>query len=113
MSECYPTIYYPPGCDDSLRFEVGGPPGPPGPQGPPGSPGNGVIVTNEAPAGIINGSNATFTTAFNFVPETVEVFVNGLKQRRITDFNTSGQNTILLTDSPFTGDSVQVDYLRS
>lgn len=85
-----------------------GPPGPPGPAG-----GAASFVFGETPSGTVNGSNATFTTAFSFVPETVEVFVNGLKQKRVTHFNTSGSNTILFSDSPQSGDLILVNYLRS
>lgn len=82
-------------------------------QGPPGQPGNGVQVFGETPAGSVNGSNATFTTAFNFVPESVAVSVNGLRQKRVDDYNTSGANTILMSVSPEAGTSILVDYLRA
>lgn len=90
-----------------------GPAGPTGPQGPAGPPGSGIMVTGEIPAGAINGSNATFTAAFNFIPESVEVQINGLVQRRVTDFNTTGTQTIILTSSPTPGETVQVDYQRA
>ena len=77
-------------------------------------PGSGAnFVFDGILTGTIDNSNATFTTAFSFIPETVVVRVNGLSQRRIIDFNTSGTNTILFTESPLIGDSLQVDYLRS
>lgn len=84
--------------------------GPAGPEGPAG-PGA-EIVLGETPSGIVNGSNATFTTAYDFVPGSVTVRVNGLGQRFITDFNTSGTTTILMGESPQAGDSIQVDYIR-
>ncbi len=84
-----------------------------GPQGPPGVPGNGVQVVSEIPSGSINGSNATFTTAFAFVPESVVVFVNGLRQKKPDDFNTSGSQTIVFSVSPETGTNLLVDYMRS
>lgn len=91
--------------------------GPPGPQGPAGLPGSSVaadsLVVDEEPIGVIDGSNATFTSQFSFVPESIEVFINGLAQRRITDFNTTGLNTIHLSDSPSPGDSIRIHYLRS
>lgn len=83
-------------------------------QGPPGT--NGTIenlIVGETPSGIINGSNATFTTQFPFVPESVEVFLNGLAQRKPDHFNTTGTNTINLSDSPTLGESIQVNYLRT
>jgi hypothetical protein len=72
-----------------------------------------AFVKNETPAGAINGSNATFTSAFDFVPESVEVFINGICQRPIVDFNTSGTRTINLSDSPHANESILVNYLKA
>lgn len=79
-------------------------------QGPAG--GSQVWVVGETPTGLVNGSNATYTTAFSFVPLSVAVLVNGVAQRRVTDFNTSGTTTIILTESPQAGEAVRVTYLR-
>lgn len=78
------------------------------------APGGGgaVDVVGETPAGLINGSNATYTTVFYFDPSSVEVFINGIRQKRVTHFNTSGLVTIILSDSPQTGDILQVNYER-
>lgn len=81
-------------------------------QGPPGVDGARPVL-NETPAGVVNGSNATFTTAFAFVPGQVSVRINGLSQRPLIDFTTTGTQTILFTESPLVGDSLQVDYLRA
>lgn len=91
-----------------LLFGVQGPPGPSGAAG-----GAASMVWGETPSGLVNGSNATFTTQYGFIPESVEVYVNGLFQRRVTDFNTSGSQTITLSDSPQSGDSIRVNYTRS
>lgn len=72
---------------------------------------SGKFVFGETPTGSVNGANATFTSQFNFVPESVVVLVNGLEQRRVTDFNTSGTQTIVLTDAPQAGESVRVNYI--
>ncbi|MCC7308388.1 MAG: hypothetical protein IT173_12545 [Acidobacteria bacterium] len=84
-----------------------------GPAGAPGTPGNGVQVIGEVPTGAINGSNAIFTTAFPFVPESVGLTVNGLRQKKVDDFNTSGNQTLTLAVSPETGTNMLVDYLRA
>lgn len=81
-------------------------------QGPPGPSGDGVLVFGEVPAGAINGSNATFVTEFEFVPESVQVFINGLAQIVTEGFITSGQQTIMLSVSPLAGEKVSVNYLR-
>lgn len=67
---------------------------------------------NETPSGLVNGSNATYTTAYNFIPETVRVSLNGLLQRNPTDFTTSGNDTIIFTTSPETGDEIRTHYER-
>lgn len=71
-----------------------------------------LLVSNETPAGLIDGSNATFTTAFHFIPESVEVMVNGLYQKRIRDFNTTGNHTIILAISPGAGETLLVNYIK-
>ena len=70
------------------------------------------LVTNGILNGLVDGSNATFTTEFAFVPETVEIEINGVGQRRFVDYNTVGNNTIIFTSSPHVGDFIEVDYLR-
>lgn len=71
------------------------------------------MVRGETPSGLVNGSNATYTTANAFVPGTVEVLINGMAQRITTDFVTTGTTTIALTSSPLTGDSVRVNYTKA
>ncbi len=70
-------------------------------------------IFGEIPGGTINGSNATFTTAYSFVPGTVQVYVNGLLQKIITDYNTSGTTTIILVNSPLTNENILVNYLKA
>jgi hypothetical protein len=62
--------------------------------------------------GLIDGSNATFTTEFSFVPETVETSINGLVLDRGVDFNTSGDQTIIYVSSPEVGDIILVNYVK-
>ena len=69
-------------------------------------------VANEVLTGAINGSNASFLSAFDFQPESVCVFVNGLAQRKIADFNTSGTRSIIFVESPEVNDSIFINYLR-
>lgn len=72
---------------------------------------SGRFIFDETPTGAINGSNATFTSLFDFIPESVVVLVNGVVQRRIADFNTSGTRTITLTASPGIGEAVKLNYI--
>lgn len=71
---------------------------------------SGSFVIGETPSGAVNGSNATFTTAQNFVPESVQVFVNGVSQTNAVDYTTSGTTTISLNVSPISGDYIRVNY---
>jgi len=70
------------------------------------------FVKNEVPSGIIDGVNATYIAAIAFLPETVEVFLNGLKLKVITDYNTSGNDTIQLVFSPLTGEILTINYIK-
>jgi hypothetical protein len=66
------------------------------------------FIENEVPSGLVNGSNARF----NSHPESVEVFINGLKQKPIIHYTTSGTTTIILSDSPQTGDQILINYQK-
>lgn len=70
------------------------------------------MIYNEMLAGVQNGSNATFETLYDFVPEDVEVFVNGIKQIPIRDYQTIGTGTILFSSSPSALDTLVANYLK-
>jgi hypothetical protein len=70
----------------------------------------GVFVIGEEPNGIINGMNATFTTDNGFVPETIQVFVNGVSQTNGIDYTTTGTQTININYSLVVGDIIRVNY---
>jgi hypothetical protein len=72
--------------------------------------GSGFVT--EQPSGQINGSNAVFATAHAFIPESVKVYLNGLRQKTPDEFQTNGNSQIQLTVSPIPGETLQVDYLR-
>jgi hypothetical protein len=69
-----------------------------------------VFIWNETPTGNINGSNATFTSLQNFVPNSLQVFINGVLQVNIEDFTTSGSTAITLNVSPVVGDVIRIHY---
>lgn len=72
-------------------------------------------VIGEIPTGIIDGSNATFTTAFDFaidVTPKLAVYVNGLLQEYGVHYTTTGNHTIIFNDSPHIGDIVECDYIK-
>lgn len=71
---------------------------------------SGSFVFGETPSGLVNGSNATYTTAQNFVAESVQVFINGVSQTSGVDYTTSGSTTITMNVSPVSGDYIRVNY---
>lgn len=71
-----------------------------------------VTIWNEVPAGLINGINATFTTAFNFQAGKLAVRLNGLQQKIVGDYQTIGTNTIQFNVSPLAGEVIEIDYLK-
>lgn len=72
-----------------------------------------VEVKNEIPTGAIDGSNAIFTTAFPFVPESIQLFLNGIRQKSGDDFVNTDNQTILFSLSPDLNSFLLIDYTRS
>jgi hypothetical protein len=70
-------------------------------------------VTNEVPEGSINGSNDTFTTDYNFISNSTEVFLNGVKQILGTNY-TEGSGQIIFNTGyiPYSGDLLTINYRR-
>ncbi len=65
---------------------------------------------NIALQGIINGINATFTSPSPFIPESLVVYRNGLRQKIINDFQTTGTSTVIFNTSPIVGEILTIDY---
>lgn len=72
------------------------------------------VVSNEAPAGAIDGVNVTFTSAFPPVAGSVRVRLNGLGQvpGAGNDYTISGSVVTYLA-APKMGDTVLVDYIKA
>jgi len=70
------------------------------------------FIFGEIPNGTLNGINATFTSVYNFLTSSVEVFLNGVKQTLIEDYQLSGGNTITFLVSPETTSIVTINYIR-
>jgi hypothetical protein len=73
------------------------------------------LISNEAPAGSINGINTVFTTANNFVANSTHVYLNGLRQRigGGNDYTETAVNQITFAVAPSTGDIIVIDYIKS
>ena len=69
-----------------------------------------LVEKNEPLVGIINNSNATFTTSNNFEPSSTNVYINGIRQQKPAHYNTVGNNTVIFTDSPQIGDLLEINY---
>lgn len=65
--------------------------------------------------GTIDNANKVFTTTYDYVANSTILFINGLKQRRGTDFSETGTNEITLDDAPLnTGmiDELEIMYRK-
>lgn len=67
---------------------------------------------NEPLNGVINGSNASFTTTYDFRITSVIVYINGIKQKKPDFYNTIGTNIITFADSPEVGDLLEINYVK-
>jgi hypothetical protein len=74
-------------------------------------PDDDVYVTNETPAGTVNGSNVTFTLANAPAAGTLQLYHNGVRQQAGAgaDYTLSG-STITFAVSPLSGDVLLADY---
>jgi hypothetical protein len=70
------------------------------------------FVYAEIPAGIVNGINPVFTSINSFIPATLIVYVNGLRQTIINDYITAGNNTITFVSPPLITDITTIDYIK-
>lgn len=81
-------------------------------KGPPGTSGTGggVGVVGEVPPQTPNGTLTLFSVAYAFVPESLCVYVNGLRQRKTIDFIVISDIQFQFTQPPHSGDYLQADY---
>ena len=68
-------------------------------------------IKNETPLGAIDGINAIFTTQFSLEANSEDVFVNGQKQIKPSDYNIFGQ-TITFTFSPNIDEIITINYIK-
>lgn len=69
------------------------------------------FVVDETPSGTVNGSNVTFTLSqapFDTNDE-VQVYLDGVKRNRVTEWTISG-STITFVTAPALGQDVRVNY---
>lgn len=74
--------------------------------------GSNSFVRKQVPAGLVNGANMVFTTASPYIPGTLEVFINGLRQGITHAVETTPTTGVFTLDvPPQTGDVVEVGYM--
>lgn len=67
----------------------------------------------EVPTGTVNSSNVTFTlSTLPREPDAVQVYINGIRQRNITDYTISN-STITFATAPVTDQNVYVEYFQN
>ncbi len=74
-------------------------------------------IPNETPSGTIDGSNKVFTTAYDYVPSKLNVFINGLLQTPGLHYTMQPPRQITFTDAPRIDpddgeDNINTEYLR-
>ena len=69
----------------------------------------GRFVHDETPAGAVNGSNTSFTTANAPVAGTLILYEGGIRKLLTIDFTLSG-STITMTYAPPSGSYLRCDY---
>lgn len=75
--------------------------------------GTNSAIVQETPTGLVNSANASFTTLQNkYVPNSLEIFINGLQQIKATDYTETTPSTGVFTfvAAPITGDILKISY---
>ncbi len=76
------------------------------------SVGTNSIISNEVPTGAVDGSNTSFTTARAYIANSLEVWINGVYQKRGVDYTetTPGSGIFTMTTAPLSGEIILVAY---
>jgi hypothetical protein len=65
----------------------------------------------ETAGGTINNVNTVFSAAQAFLGNSLEVYLNGLRQRRVDDYTETSATTFTFVLAPHIGDTISIDYL--
>jgi len=71
-------------------------------------------IFGENPIGAIDGSNKIFSTAFDFVETSVEIFLNGLRLNEglLGDYILDGNSIFIMNYAPIPGDDLTINYFK-
>lgn len=79
-----------------------------------GGGGGGLGVYNEIPTGSLNGVNTVFGTEFNYLTNSLSVYLNGIRQVRTAGhYSESGTNNFTMSEPPLAGDILLIDYQKT
>lgn len=68
------------------------------------------IVVKETPSGAVDGTNLVYTTAYPYIPGSLQVYVNGLAQSSFINETDPASGEFELDKAPLTGDNISVYY---
>lgn len=68
------------------------------------------LVVGEIPGEAVNSVNAVFSTGNPYAPNSLCVYLNGVRQRRNEDYVETGPQTFQFLSPPPSGSSVSIDY---
>jgi hypothetical protein len=71
-----------------------------------------LFVYNEVPTGLIDGINANYTTAFDYIANKIEIYLDGMRMQRGVDWVETGSDTFQFTTPPAVSQILLVDYLK-
>lgn len=71
------------------------------------------LVVGEVLAGVVDGSNVTFTTAVAYKAGSTAVYLNGIRQSRDVNYVEAGGTGITLGFPTYPGDLIQADYEKT
>jgi len=71
------------------------------------------LTFNDVPSGIIDGVNLEFTLSGNFISNTTQIYLNGLRQKIGLDYTEVQPNKISFLEAPLSGYTILADYIKS
>jgi hypothetical protein len=71
------------------------------------------LVSNETPSGVKNGVNKIFNTAYDYLSNQLNIYINGLRVSPIDAYTETGSNEITFVDAPEITDDIRIDYIKS
>lgn len=96
-NQVVPLIY------DGTNFQIVG-------GGGGGGGGDTSYVQNETPSGLVDSSNDEFTLSSSPMADSLQLYLNGVRQKVTDDYTISG-TTVTFVTPPTTGDKITADYL--